>query len=145
MGYNIAERQAIIWDSGDTRFSTSTRTTIGTAVARVLSHADETANKYLYVSSFETSMNRLLASLERATGGQEWKTTHVATDEQVKEGREGLAKGEFMKAGKLALAVSFKGGLGGDFATEETLANEMLGLPKEDPDVVVGEIVKAME
>jgi len=44
--------------------------------------------------------------------------------------------------GKLVLAANFIGRMGNDFATEETLANGMLGLPKEDLDEVVARILK---
>ena len=143
MGYDIAGRNATIWDSGNVRFSTTTRTTVAASVVKVLNHPNETANKYLYISSFETSMNSIMASLEKATGGQKWNVTYVQTDDQIKEGKEALSKGDFMKAGKLVLAASFKGGLGADFAAEEALANDSLGLPVEDFDTVIAGIAKA--
>ena len=143
MGYDLTRQRATIWDSGEVRFSTTTRPKVAASVVQVLTRAKETANKYLYISSFETSMKEILASLEKATGGQKWETTHVSWEDEVTDGREALSSGEFMRAGKLALAASFKGGLGANFASEETLANEMIGLPKEDLDNVIAEIVKS--
>jgi hypothetical protein len=46
--------------------------------------------------------------------------------------------------GKLVLAANFIGRMGNDFATEETMANGMLGLPKEDLDEVVARILKGV-
>ena len=43
------------------------------------------------------------------------------------------------------LAASFKGGLGVDFAVEESLVNDTLGLPVEDFDTVIAEIAKSAE
>jgi hypothetical protein len=43
----------------------------------------------------------------------------------------------WLGVGKLALAANVIGGMGNDFATDEKLANETLGLPKEDLDKVV--------
>lgn len=143
MGYDMETRKATIWDSGDVRFSTTTRATIGTAVAQVLNHPEATANRYLYISSFELSQNEILASLEKCTPNGKWDLTHADSDEQIKEGREALAKGDFMKAGKLALAASYKGGLGTNFDKDETLANELLGLEPEDVDTVIAEIVNS--
>ncbi len=143
MGYDIMRQKATIWDSGEIRFSVTTHPRVAASVVQVFSRVKETANKYLYISSFETSMNEILASLEKATGGQKWEVTHVSSEEEIIHGREALLRGDFMGAGKLALAASFKGGLGADFASEETLANEMIGLPKEDLDIVIAEVAKS--
>ena len=145
MGYDIVKRKATIWDSGNVRFSTTTCATVATSVIKVLNHPNDTANKYLYISSFETSMNSILASLEKATGGQKWDVTYVQSDAQIKEGEEAVSKGDSMKAMNLVLAASFKGGLGADFATAKSLANDTLGLPVEDFDTVIAEIAKSAE
>ena len=68
MGYDIAGRKATIWDTGNVRSSTTTCATVATSVIKVLNHPNDTANKYLYISSFEKSMNSILSSLEKATG-----------------------------------------------------------------------------
>ena len=111
------------------------------AVEAVLERPEETKNQYLYISSFETSMKDILSSLQRNTGA-EWEVTKVETGEQIKDAMTGLKTGNFAKAGQLVLAASFKGGLGADFATEEKLANGLLGLPKEDLDEEVKKIVE---
>lgn len=145
MGYDVAGRKATIWDSGNVRFSTTTCATVATSVIKVLNNPNNTANKYLYISSFERSMNSILASLEKATGGQKWDVTYVQSDAQIKEGEEAVSKGDSMKAMNLVLAASFKGGLGADFATDKSLANDTLGLPVEDFDTVIAEIAKSAE
>jgi hypothetical protein len=139
----VAKHKATIWDSGAVKFSTTTRTTIGKAVVAVLANPVETANQYLYVSSFQITMNEFVASLKKATGVDEWDIEHVEGEGQIQLGRELLAQGKLWPgAGKLALAANVIGGMGNDFAMDEKLANEMLGLPKEDLDEVVERVLK---
>jgi hypothetical protein len=44
--------------------------------------------------------------------------------------------------GKLSLAATVTGSLGNDFATNEKLANEMLGFPRENLDEVVTRVLR---
>jgi hypothetical protein len=52
-GHDVAKHKATIWDSGDDKFSAATRATIARAVSAVLANPKETANQFLYVSSFQ--------------------------------------------------------------------------------------------
>ena len=107
------------------------------AVAAVLVHSTETVNQYLYVSLFQVTMNEFVASLKKATGVEGWGIEHLKGEEQMKKGKELSAQGKmWLGSGKLAMAVTVMGETGNDFAGDEKLANEMLGLPKEDVDVV---------
>ncbi|KAJ7508703.1 hypothetical protein B0H11DRAFT_1966356 [Mycena galericulata] len=47
MGYNVKEHKATIWDDGNRKFSTTPRTIVADAVARVLKNPEAAANKYL--------------------------------------------------------------------------------------------------
>jgi len=67
-GTDMANHKPTIWDSGDVKFSTTTRATIGKAVAAVLAQPEKTANQFLFISSFEITQNERVASLEKATG-----------------------------------------------------------------------------
>lgn len=143
MGYNLAAKEATIWDSGNGRFSCSSRANIAKAVAAVLLNPDKTANKYIYTSSFEVTQNEILQSLEKqTTGGQPWKVHPVTSEDQIKSGREAMAKGDFVGTGKLALAASYAGTYGGNFMEEGKLANEELGIPREDLDEVVKSVLQ---
>jgi hypothetical protein len=66
--HDVAKHKATIWDSGDEKFSTTTRATIAKAVGAVLANPKETAIQFLYVSSFKITMNEFVASLKKATG-----------------------------------------------------------------------------
>jgi hypothetical protein len=90
----VAKHKATIRDSGAVKFSTTTRTTIGKAVVAVLANPVETANQYLYVSSFQITMNEFVASLKKATGVDEWDIEPVEGEGQIQLGRELLAQGK---------------------------------------------------
>jgi hypothetical protein len=79
----MANHKATIWDSGDVKISTTTRATIGKAVAAVLAQPEKTANQFLFISSFEITQNELVASLEKATGVGKWDLEHISGDEQI--------------------------------------------------------------
>jgi hypothetical protein len=70
-GFDPKAHTAPIWDSGNTKFSATNLPTIGLAVARVLAHPVETANRSVYISSFETSFNEILGAYKTATGVDE--------------------------------------------------------------------------
>lgn len=129
---NPTSHTAMIWGSGDVKFSATPRAAVGLAVARLLAKPAETANRSICISSFETTMNEVLSALKKATGVEGWSGTHVDQDEQIKIGAEEMKAGRMMGMGKLVLAVEVKQGLGPDFKKEELLENESLGLPHED-------------
>lgn len=61
--------------------------------------------------------------------GRKSEVEHVKSGDMITKGREELKAGNIMGGmGKLLLSSTFKGGLGANFAKEETLANRMLGL-----------------
>ncbi|KAI1099215.1 NmrA-like family protein [Jackrogersella minutella] len=141
MGYDLKEHTATIWDDGNQRFSSSTRASIAKAVSGVLKHPKDTTNQYVFVSSFETSMNELLSALEKAQGAK-YSISHTTAGEEVADGKAMLAKGDFMKSHKLLLAANLLPGYGNNFAEEEKLWNDILGVPQEDIDDAVAQIVR---
>lgn len=141
-GHDVARRRTIVWDAGIKKFSTTTRATIAKAVIAVLAKPTGTANQYLCISPFEITMNEFIAALENVTGMERWDIEHVKGEEQIKLGRELMAQDHMWQGlAKLALAVAATDGTGNDFATDEKLANEMLGLPKEELDDVVARVL----
>ncbi|MCJ1421364.1 hypothetical protein MMC32_007727 [Xylographa parallela] len=144
-GFNTPSHTAQIWDSGDAKFSATTRTNIGLSVAKVLTRPAETENRSVYISSFECSMNDILAALKKATGVDEWTVTHVNTDEQIKSGtEEWKTTGSMAAMGKLALASNLKDVYGSNFRELGLLDNKILGLPHEDLNEVVAAVVETM-
>jgi hypothetical protein len=111
MGYDISTHKATIWDEGTFPFSVSTREQITQAVVKILQHPEETANKPIYISSFNTSMNEILASLENATATN-WEVEYVKTAEMINEGQKMLMGGNFMGLGIWRRRLTFRLGMG---------------------------------
>ena len=84
-------------------FSASTKANIAKYVLAVLSRPEISRNRYIYASSFEICQNDILKALEELTGGESWEVKKVSSEDMIREGREGMAKGDRIAAGKLAL------------------------------------------
>lgn len=116
-GFDLATHEAMIYDDGDQRFSTSTFHLVGSAVAKVLLQPDVTANRYVYVSSFTTTQNEILSELEDISG-VEWKVTRVDSKTKIREGQGGLKTDVNVvdAARLLILALSYTPGNGMEFS-----------------------------
>jgi hypothetical protein len=148
-GLDPKNRKATIWDDGTATFSTTTLPTIGQAVAGILANPEATSNRSVYVSSFETSMNDILAAEQKATGTTpaEWTVDHVNTDAQITHYMQvAAAATEFMPrmmaVGKLALAINLKPEFQQDFVKLGKLDNDLLGIHPENVDEVVARVLK---
>jgi hypothetical protein len=93
-----------------------------------LQHPTETANRYLNIASFATTQNTILSILEEETG-EKWTVTNAKTDDSFALAEEKLAKGDYSAFGDYLKPHLFKDGKG---HSGVPLANEELGLPKED-------------
>lgn len=135
-GFNPSLHTGQIWDSGNTTFSATNVATVGLAVAKVLASPAETANRLVYISSFECSMNDILQAYKNATNVSDWRIAHVDTDEEIESATDNFTRtGQMMALGRLALASMVKEGIGANFMTEGLLDNELLGLPRESESV----------
>jgi hypothetical protein len=140
-GFDLANRKAMIYDDGDQPFSTSTVPSIGIAVARVLLHLEATQNHFVFISSFTTTQNEILAKLEKHSAAP-WEITKVNSKAKIEEAREVFRNGGDIPAASrlLILAVQYTAGNGSDFSGRES--NEVLGLLKENMDEVVKHLLK---
>jgi len=144
LGFDIASKKAKIWDGGEVVFSAMNQDDIAKAVVSILQHPVETANKYLYVETAAVSQMQILKSLEAATG-QAWVVERVKTAELVALGQQLVAAGDFTGNFLLVQASVWGNGerLRQNFAIDEALANEMLGVPKGNLDETVKRVVDA--
>lgn len=124
-------------DSGNEKFQASNLHFVGRAVAAVLRHPEQTANKYLSVASFNVSANEIVAAAEALTGDK-YAVERVSAADLVKQGEEKLAKGDFSAFGPLVQAWNYADGAG-HALTAETSANAMLGLQEDDLKATVKE------
>ena len=100
-------------------------------------------NDFVCFDSFLTSQKDMLASVQRSTGttDAEWKITDMPMDQYIQDGRERMAKGDFWGMRDVLYGSIMKEGLGDKYYGRE-LANDKLGLPKEDYDSVVKGVVE---
>jgi len=146
-GIDPKAHTATIWDDGTARFSATTRATIGKSVAAVLSNPGDTANRNVYISSFETTMNEILDAEKKATGVSDWKVEHVDADEQIAKSTRQVETAtemfpRMMALGQLALASNLKEEYGANYKALGLLENEKLGIKQEDVEVVVAQVLK---
>ena len=131
---------ALIYDDGDIRVSYTNLDAIGEAVGAILRKPHETANKYLFISSFTVSQNEILASLEKTTASK-WTVNRASTVEAEREGKEKLTNGDFSGVRSLLARIMYGADMGGDFEKKPALANKALGLPRESLDATVHAVV----
>ncbi|CAI6337838.1 unnamed protein product [Periconia digitata] len=147
-GLDPSTHTAKIWGDGTAKFSATTHDSIGLAVAAILkSHPAETKNKDVYISSFDISLNDLLAAYKSATGVSDWTINTGDVDEGIEEAKRVHATSsdvmEKMRAmGLLGLLVGLKEGLGADFTAAGVVDNEMLGVPRGDLEQAVVRALK---
>ncbi|KAK4237524.1 hypothetical protein C8A03DRAFT_44611 [Achaetomium macrosporum] len=127
---NLNDKTATIIDSGNEKFQASNLAHVGKAVAGILKHPDETANKYLATASFNLSQNELIALVETLTGSK-LPVTRVKSADLQKAGEEKLAAGD-PRAFVDFLRVHNSADGAGNALTEEESANKLIGLPYED-------------
>ncbi|KAI8922224.1 hypothetical protein DFJ77DRAFT_495485 [Powellomyces hirtus] len=133
LGFDLKKHTATILDGGNHTTSYTNLATIGKAVANILSQPAETANRSIYISSFATTQNQLLAALEAATATK-FTATHLTTDDVLKQGGELVAAGDLVNGiGALILGNYYQPGTGHHFEQDVSggVANSLLGLPKE--------------
>lgn len=136
-----------IWDDGDSSFSASTNVDIANATCAVLKHPSASKNRYVYTSSFETTQNQLLDSVERVTGAK-WQVENVKAVDKVKEANDKIASGaqgmEWMVAqGVLAVSAMFGGDeYQSDFVRSGRSSNQELGLQQRGVDDAIRPILE---
>lgn len=117
-------------DSGNEKFQASNLKYIGKAVASILKHPDQTANKYLSVASFNVSHNEIIKVVEELTGTT-FTVDRVDSEELQKLGEEKLSKGDFSAFLPLLQRWNFADGKGHAVKPGDS-ADELLELPKDD-------------
>jgi hypothetical protein len=91
------------------------------------------------ITSWTTTQNKILATLKAVTES-EWDVKYRTSEQRHREGLELLGRGNFTGIGNFWNVWCHTDGKG-HVVEEVKLANEMLGLPEEDLESVVKEIV----
>jgi hypothetical protein len=159
-GFDIAKRAVTFFDDGETKITTSTWPQVGRAVAGLLSlkvspdgpddkssTLESFKNKYVYVGSFTVSQKDMLESLLRVTktSSDDWTITKEPHAERYAAGLAEMKAGNRMGFAKAMYTRVFYPDDGGNTEKTRGLANDVLGLPKEDLDEATKAAVKRSE
>jgi hypothetical protein len=159
-GLDIKNKKATFYDEGKTAINVSTWKQCGRALAALLSlkelPKDESdkgptvarwANKPLYITSWKLSQRDMLDSVQRVLGDTdaEWEIGYEKTDERYKKGVEAMKGGDIGGFQRAMYARVFFPNGGGDFETSKGIANEAIGLPKEELDEQMKMVVEKVE
>ncbi|KAH7029257.1 uncharacterized protein B0I36DRAFT_325355 [Microdochium trichocladiopsis] len=144
LSFDVKGKKAVVYGSGERRWSTSTIGTAAEAVVRCF-ETKEARDRELRVASFTVSQNELLGVFERLTG-ENWEVGKVDCAEARKRARE-MAEGEYWDRLKMEIMVLLGEDEGGDRGQEferdsDGLWNERLGLPRENLTEVLERVVK---
>lgn len=139
-----------IWGNGDNKFSASTEDMVALAVTKILHKPEVTMNRAVFISSFEISMNELLAAYKTATGVADWEVTYGDIEEGIRVAREKFentkpSEEKSRALGFLAHAIGLKEGLGADFVAAGLSDNELLELPHDDLTSTIAKILRERE
>ncbi len=142
LGFDLANKTAVVWDGGDKPVSFATEKELSNAVVSVLLKPDETRNKYLYTTSVIASQNEIVRALEKQTGVA-WSVQNVSTDAELAKVHQQISAGDYSGAGTLAVAILFSAGKGADmdFASKEGFSNGLLGVKLQDIDSAVKDVL----
>ena len=125
------QRTAIVFDDGESKFSVTNLAQIGLSVVRVLQRLEETKNKYLFVQSFLTTQNQIVAGLERELGTGKFEVTRVDGRKFLEE-NSAKTRADPEDVGALHNTIFARIVTSGNNTTFEGYANGLLGLPDEE-------------
>ena len=154
-GFDIKDRKVTFFDDGNTPMSISTWQQCGRALAGLLSLPESGAspaisqwkNTSLYIASFTVSQRDMLDSLHRVLGttDKDWNITYEPTAQRYKDGKDEMQKGLMTGFAKTMYSRAFFPNGEGDFESSRGLANELIGLPKDNLDEATKRTVEMVE
>jgi hypothetical protein len=155
-GFTIKERKVTFFDDGKRTISVSTWDQCGRAIAGLLSLPESGAtpslaqfkNKEVLINSFRVSQRDMLDSLHRVLGtsDDDWEITYESTEKRIADGAADLTKGVPTGFAKMLYGGGFlPTNQESDFAGTMELANEILGLPKEDLDEATKRVIDMIQ
>ena len=103
------------------------------------------ANKLVHISSFSITQRDLLDSIQHVTGTKDadWTIETKDVQERVADGKKKLGEGDFTGMVDLLYGSVMTKGVGDQY--RESTANKDLGLPTENLDDVVKDVVESLK
>ena len=159
-GFNLKDRKAVFIDDGKTKINTSTWPQCGLAIARLLSlkvlpddendkspTLSQYRNDFVYISSFLISQQDMFASIQRVTGttSKDWTVEHQGHEERYKSGGKMMQEGNRLGFARMMYTRVLYPNGDGNYEDKHGLANEVLGLPREDLDEATRRAVELYE
>jgi hypothetical protein len=148
LGFDFKTKTANIVDNGKTYVTTSNLSTIGKAIASILSKPDvaaATANKYIAIETATVTQSDILAAAEEASGSK-WIVKNVDSLVERKSSLEAVANGHHEAFYGVLQSYIF-GGQEENHSDNRNLDvgiwNDKLGLPKEDYKDAIKQLVEA--
>ena len=151
----MKNKKVTFFDDGKTRISVSTWRQCGRALAALLSLPEsggspalsQWKNKPFYIASFLINQRDMLDSIHRVTGttDHDWEISYEPTDQRYKDGLDEMQKGIRTGFAKSMYSRVFYPNGDGDFESSRGLANDLIGLPKEELDDATKRTVEMVE
>lgn len=144
-GFDLPNKKVTFYDDGKTRINTSTWQQCGRAAAALVSlkvlpedehdksvTLSQWRNQPLYIASFLVSQREMLDSVQRATGttDKDWEISYEPSKDRYERGTKAMFSGD--KNGFKVQLYARTHYPNGDGNIQDKLANDALGLPKED-------------
>jgi hypothetical protein len=140
LGFDILNRKATIYGGGNESFNTTTVGTVGLAVASVFANPAPFKNKFIRVSDFYVSQNRILAVLEAEIGVKS-SIEDVDVSKLKEDSHRGLLNGEWSD-GNIYGAIKAS-----IFGPESSASwgweddSQSLGFPKKDLEAEIKKVL----
>ena len=152
---DIKNKTALLLDSGTAKFNTTNLATVGLAVARLLSlpvtsdsfsSLSDFGNKFVYISSFLISQREILDLVQKLTQttDADWSITHIDGQAWIDDGPAKIARGDNTGVFNIAFGNMMTEGLGGNYETTKGVSNAVLGLPKENLEETLKEVISQL-
>lgn len=135
--FNLEKHEAVVFDAGDVKWSTTTTSTVGKAVVQILQKLKETENKMLYIQSFCVTQNEVLKALEKVTG-KKWTVDKKSSEEYIQTTQKKMNEGDEEAEMDMVTVVGITRG---NWEGKDEFSNGLLGLENEDLEKVVKEAV----
>ena len=134
---NWKDSKPKLYDGGKNVFSSTSLDSVGQAVVGVLTHPEETKNRFVYARDADVSQSQLLDIAKKVDSGKTWEEPAVIDTAAIeKSSYESLAKGEItppVMYGFLFRALFGPAEYGGRFPKDD---NELLGIKgKTEADI----------
>jgi uncharacterized protein YbjT (DUF2867 family) len=126
---NWKDAKPKLFDGGNKKFSATTLESVGQAVVGILSHPEETKNRFVYVKDIDISQSTLLDLAKKIDPEKKWEEPlYVSTAEMETSSNESIAKGQITPQVMMAYLIRIIFGpeeYGGQFTNVD---NELLGV-----------------